>query len=424
MTKYTDTLSWMYKQLPMYQRQGQSAFKKNLDNIIALCSQLGNPQDKFKSIHVAGTNGKGTVSHLIGFGLQVQGYKVGIYSSPHYKDFRERIKINGDYISKKEVVHFIKENEKAITRIKPSFFEITVAMAFDHFAKSNIDVAVIEVGLGGRLDSTNIINPLLSVITNISLDHTEMLGNTIPEIAREKAGIIKNRIPVVIGETQVETTSVFKKKASDCQSPISWIDQNLSLKSDEVNITLKANGKKVFTTDSNPLKGEFQLINIRTAIGTLLALQEYLTINISDIGRQFGSFRNAVNYMGRWQLIGYTPDILVDSAHNKAGLSYLKKYFDANSNYEHLHIVCGFVNDKDLDSILPLFPISASYYFAKANIPRGLDAKLLAANAKKHGLSGKSYSSVKKALSIAKRKAKKKDLIFIGGSIFVVAEVL
>ena len=418
MTKYRKTLDFMFSQLPMYQRVGQSAFKKNLDNIIELCDHLGNPQHKFKSIHIAGTNGKGSTTHLVSYGLQISGYKVGVYTSPHYRDFRERIKINGTYIPKVEVVRFISENEKVLKKIKPSFFEMSVALAFDYFAKQKVDYAVIEVGLGGRLDSTNIITPLLSVITNISFDHMAMLGNDLVSIAKEKAGIIKQRVPVVIGETQNEVSKVFIDKSKECQSPIDWADQNLMWEGDKVLF----NSREWIAFDSIPLKGDFQRKNILTALYALKISN--IEINWNEFQAQFHRITNLTNYLGRWQYIGSKPDVLVDSAHNIAGIEEVVRSINNLESYNHFHFVLGFANDKDVDKLLKLFPKDASYYFAKANVPRGLASGTLSKLAASHSLIGKPYTSVRRALAIAKRKAKTNDLIFVGGSIFVVAEVI
>lgn len=424
MSKYTDTLDFMFRQLPMYQREGKSAFKKDLGNILAFCKEIGNPEDKIKSIHVAGTNGKGTVTHILAHILQSQGYKVGVYTSPHYKDFRERIKINGDHISKREVISFIEQNKAIISDIRPSFFEMTVAMAFDYFANQQVDYAIIEVGLGGRLDSTNVITPLLSVITNISYDHVDMLGDTLELIAGEKAGIIKSNVPVIIGETQLETTPVFTAKAESTNSHIEWADANININEKENGLDLLLNDNQWLTIKNNPLLGSFQLKNIATAFYAAMNLEPQCNIDFSKAVASFGQLRELTGYMGRWQYISRSPDVLVDSAHNEGGIAFLKTYIEVQSQYESLHIVCGFVNDKDLGKILKLFPKNAKYYFAKANIPRGLDASILMNAAGDLGLIGKSYRSVRQALAAAKMSAKPNDLIFVGGSIFVVAEVL
>jgi dihydrofolate synthase/folylpolyglutamate synthase len=418
MAKYQETLDFMFSQLPMYQRVGQSAFKKNLDNILKLCDRLGDPHQKFKSIHVAGTNGKGSTTHLIAYGLQVTGYKVGVYTSPHYRDFRERIKVNGTYIPKSNVVSFINEHKDLLTEIKPSFFEMTVAMAFDYFANQKVDFAVIEVGLGGRLDSTNIITPLLSVITNISFDHMAMLGNDLFSIAKEKAGIIKPHVPVVIGETQSEVSEVFLVKAEACQSEIFWADQKLKFNGNSLDL----DSEPWLTFEFIPLKGEFQKRNIVTALFALKQLE--LMIDWKAVQTKFVDFPLLVKYIGRWQKISENPDVIVDSAHNIAGLKEVVAELNAMQNYNQIHYILGFANDKDVNNLLALFPDKGLYYFVKANVPRGLDAHILKQQAGKFNFKGKAYASVRRALAAARIKATPNDLIFVGGSIFVVAEVV
>jgi dihydrofolate synthase/folylpolyglutamate synthase len=403
--KYNETLDWMFSCLPMYQRQGKTAFKKDLTNSILLANQLKNPEKKFKSIHVAGTNGKGSTSHMLASVLQEAGYKVGLYTSPHLKDFRERIKINGKVIKKIEVINFIKKNKLFFEKNKLSFFEMTVGLALDCFAKHKIDIAVVEVGLGGRLDSTNIIMPEVSVITNIGKDHTQFLGETLPEIALEKAGIIKNNIPVVVGENQKETLNVFKEIAIKSNAPFYLAS--------EIKSSLK--------TD---LKGSYQKHNLKTAIQTLKVLVKK-GFSISDENLKNGLLNVVKNtgLMGRWQLLNTQPKIICDTGHNKEGLKYVMQQL-SEEYFRNLHIVFGVVNDKDLESILPLFPKNAIYYFCKPNIPRGLSELVLQATCKKHHLFGNAYSSVKMALKTAKNNANKEDVIFIGGSTFVVAEVV
>jgi len=403
---YKETLDWMFSQLPMYQRQGKMAFKKDLTNTIALSSHLNYPEKQFKAIHVAGTNGKGSTSHMIASVLQEAGFKVGLYTSPHLKDFRERIRINGEPIRKIDVINFIKKNKNFLEKQGLSFFEMTVGLAFDYFAKQKIDFAIVEVGLGGRLDSTNIISPEVSVITNIGLDHTQFLGETLPEIAFEKAGIIKKDIPVVIGEYQSEVQHVFEKIANNLNS-------ELYIASDLI--------QEVFESD---LKGSYQQNNIKAAVQTIKILQELnFLITDNDIKKGLNSVVKNTKLLGRWQVLQNEPKIICDTGHNNEGLYYVINQLKEET-YENLHIVMGVVNDKDLESILPLFPKDAIYYFCKPNIPRGLDADSLSANAINYGLEGKSYNSVEKALKSAKKTAKKDDLIFIGGSTFVVAEVI
>ncbi|WP_456461790.1 bifunctional folylpolyglutamate synthase/dihydrofolate synthase [Lutibacter sp.] len=403
---YTETTDWMFSQLPMFQRQGKMAFKKDLTNSIALSKHLNNPEKQFKSIHVAGTNGKGSTSHIIASVLQEAGYKVGLYTSPHLKDFRERIKINGKVIQKIDVINFIKKNKSFLIRNKLSFFEMTVGLAFDCFAKQKVDIAIIEVGLGGRLDSTNIISPEVSVITNIGLDHTQFLGETLPEIAVEKAGIIKKGIPVVVGEFHKETFSIFKKIALKKESPLFLASSTI---------------KKIYPSD---LKGVYQIHNIKTAIETINILKtKGYTITEENIKKGLNNVINNTGLLGRWQQLNENPKVFCDTGHNKEGLNYVIRQLKAVP-FEKLHIVLGVVNDKDLKSILPIFPKNATYYFCKPNIPRGLDAKKLQRECLKFELMGNTYLSVDKAYKYALKNADSKDLIFIGGSTFVVAEVV
>lgn len=403
---YKETLDWMFAQLPMYQRQGKVAFKKDLTNSLALSDQLGNPELKYKVIHVAGTNGKGSTSHLIASVLQEAGYKVGLYTSPHLKDFRERIRINGQMISKKGVITFIEDNRIFFEKIHPSFFEMTVGMAFDWFAKNDIDIAVVEVGLGGRLDSTNIVRPLVSVITNIGYDHMQFLGNTLREIAFEKAGIIKEQTPVVIGEYQEEVISVFERIAYDKNTL-------LSIASIEV--------EKAYETD---LKGVYQNNNVRTAVQTIEILRTQ-GISVPEIKLIDGLKKVVQNtgIMGRWQKLQDNPVLVCDTAHNKEGLCLVLAQL-MQQNFSRLHIVIGLVNDKNTKEILGLFPVNATYYFCEPAIPRALNASLLKDSAMELGLKGEVYTSVAVALKAAKQHANTDDLIFVGGSTFVVAEVV
>ncbi len=403
---YNDTLQWMYQQLPMYQRQGKTAFKKDLTNIKKLANHLGNPEQKFQSVHVGGTNGKGSTAHMLTSILQEAGYTVGLYTSPHLKDFRERIRINGQMMRKNCVINFIKRNKTFLEENKLSFFEMTVGMAFEYFAKKQVDIAVIEVGLGGRLDSTNIITPILSVITNISLDHTQMLGNTLAQIAFEKAGIIKPNVPVVIGETTPETKKVFEQKALEQNAPINFVNQ-------EHNIN--------YLSD---LQGNYQAKNIRTVLASIEILrQNGIDISNNHIKNGLLTIKINTGLRGRWDILQIHPLTIADTAHNKAGVQYVIQQLQ-NIDYQQLHIVLSVVNDKDLDSILPLFPKNAIYYFSKAQIQRGLDAKLLQQKASAFGLEGKTYASVPLAYQEAQKNADQNDVIFIGGSTFTVAEVI
>jgi len=404
---YQQTLDWMFNQLPMYQTQGASAYKEDLTNTIVLANYLGNPEKQLKCIHVAGTNGKGSTSHLLASVLQEAGYKVGLYTSPHLKDYRERIKINGNDIDEHFVVEFIAAHKTFLENTQLSFFEMSVGLAFDYFSKHETDINIIEVGLGGRLDSTNIITPLVSVITNIGLDHTQFLGNTLQAIAFEKAGIIKPAIPVVIGEYSTETKPVFIKKATETNSAIFFASD-------------------LITQDyPSDLIGDYQVHNKKTVLQTLKVLQDTTSFKITETAIQLG-FQNTINntgLQGRWQQLGSNPKIVCDTAHNGHGLrivlNQLKK-----ENYTQLHIVLGVVNDKNLDEILPLFPKEAKYYFCKPNISRGLDTFILYKKATEFGLKGEIYNSVSKAYSIAKENAAATDFIYIGGSTFVVAEIL
>ena len=403
---YQDTVSWMFQQLPMYQNKGKSAFKKDLTNTIKLTNYLAEPHKKFKSIHVAGTNGKGSTSHMLASILQEAGYKVGLYTSPHLKDFRERIRINGNMVSKQFVIGFIKRNKAFLEQNNLSFFEMTVGMAFDYFSKKNVDIAVIEVGLGGRLDSTNIITPEVAVITNIGYDHMQMLGDTLEKIAAEKAGIIKPNIPVVIGETQQETKAVFLEKSNRLNSKIFFADQLI---------------KDNLVSD---LKGSYQVHNTKTATQTIQVLKD-LNFNISQSHLKKGLLNvvKNTNLQGRWQMLQSQPTIICDTAHNKEGLTVVMQQLQ-DVSFNKLHIVFGVVSDKDLCSIIPLLPKLAKYYFCKPNVQRGLDAKKLQKAFAKSHLTGQSYSSVNEALNAAKSKANVDDLIYVGGSTFVVAEII
>jgi dihydrofolate synthase / folylpolyglutamate synthase len=403
---YQDTVNWMFQQLPMYQNQGKTAYKANLDNTLLLADYLQHPEHKFKSIHVAGTNGKGSTSHMLASILQEAGYKVGLYTSPHLKDYRERIKINGKEVSKRFVVNFMKAHKVFFETHALSFFEMTVGLAFDYFVKEKVDIAIIEVGLGGRLDSTNIIKPEVSVITNIGFDHMQFLGDTLEAIATEKAGIIKSRIPVVIGETQKETVTVFKDIAKKCQSDIYFADQEIT---------------KLLESD---LKGNYQQKNIATVLKTIEVVRNS-SFSISDETIKNGLLNVVKNtgLKGRWQVLQQQPKTICDTAHNKEGLSYTMIQLQAET-YDQLHMVFGVVNDKDISSILELLPKKATYYFCKPNIPRGQSAEELQSVFIQNGFKGKAYSSVNEALEAAKKNANEDDLIYVGGSTFVVAEII
>ncbi len=406
LSPYQSVLNWMFSRLPMYQRQGKTAFKKDLTNILAFSKHLGNPEQKFKTIHVAGTNGKGSTSHLLASILQESGLKVGLYTSPHLKDFTERVRINGKSIRKNCVINFIKRNKLFLEKQNLSFFEMTVGLAFDNFARKKVDIAIIEVGLGGRLDSTNIINPLASVITNIGFDHTQFLGNTLKEIAFEKAGIIKPNIPVIIGEKQEEIISIFNEIANKNNSDIYYASALI---------------KGDFQTD---LKGLYQKNNIKTAVQTIKILQQQ-GFNITEKNIVDGLLHvvKNTNLKGRWQTLNIKPKVICDTAHNTEGLTYVLTQLK-QEKYNQLHIILGVVNDKNLETILPLFPTNAIYYFCKPNIPRGLDVSILKETALKYNLIGREFISVTDAYKNAKKNASTNDLIFIGGSTFVVAEVV
>ena len=428
---YTETIDYLYMQLPVYQRQGAAAMKKDLTNIRALCAALGQPERDFPSIHLAGTNGKGTTAHLLAAALQEAGLRVGLYTSPHYKDFRERIKLDGAYIPEETVVDFVENNQALFERVRPSFFEITVALAFRYFAQQRVDIAVIETGLGGRLDSTNVIDPVLSVITNISFDHQQFLGDTLPLIAGEKAGIIKPGRPVVIGERQAETGPVFEATAAERHAPLTYAEADwtavlLDTDLQHSDYTIHYRRQPIIERLRVELFGNFQAKNIQTALAALRALGETdfpYTFRPQRLHVAWGDLRARTAYQGRWQLLGREPLVLTDSAHNEAGLRLAMQQLAAVQRGQ-LHLVLGFVNDKDLDKVWPLLPRSARYYFARPAIPRGLDVTLLARSAARHGITGESFASVGEALAAALAGAETTDTIYVGGSTFVVAEVI
>ncbi len=426
--RYQSTLDYLFGQLPMFQRIGPPAFKKGLGNITALLEALQRPEQRFPAIHIAGTNGKGSLAHMLAAVLQASGYRTGLYVSPHYKDLRERIKVNGQYVSKKFVIDFTEQHRALFDRVKPSFFEITVAMAFDYFASQKVDVAVVETGLGGRLDSTNVLTPVLSVITNISMDHQQFLGDTLPLIAFEKAGIIKPNVPVVIGEMQPETKPVFEEKAAEMKAPIFFADQFWQATWKAENLThstyqLSKEGKIVYADLEANLHGAFQLKNLQTLAQSVECLQPHFNINAQSFQNGLFHLKTLTKFIGRWQVLGENPTIICDSAHNEGGLRISLAQINQFPS-RNLHIVFGTVNDKDLAPVLKLLPQKARYYFCKANIPRGMDAQKLQIQARDAGLQGRHYVSVRRAFQAAKRNAAADDLIFVVGSIFVVAEVL
>ncbi len=425
--QYQQTLDYLYRRLPIFQNQGVSALKEGLSGIIKFCDYLGNPQNTFKTIHIAGTNGKGSTSHMLASIIQESGLKTGLYTSPHLIDFRERIRINGKVISKKYVQEFVKKHFKFIESNSFSFFEVTVAMAFQFFADKKVDIAVIEVGLGGRLDSTNIITPILSIITNISYDHKQILGNTLSEIASEKAGIIKENVPVVISITQKETELIFKEKAKLLNAEIHFADQEYNI----LNSYLAEN-KQIFTVQNKyqkelyklDLLGNYQQFNV---LGVIKACEilNYFKLNISQkrIKRGLSKVQKNTGLLGRWQILRNKPLIICDTGHNEAGILEVVKNINLQK-FSKLHMVIGFVKDKEIDNILPHLPVKAQYYFCNAKIPRALESNILAQRGTKFNLKGQSFGLVSKAYEKALNEANLDDLIFIGGSTFVVADLL
>ncbi|ASB49669.1 bifunctional folylpolyglutamate synthase/dihydrofolate synthase [Alkalitalea saponilacus] len=426
---YSEAIQFLFDQLPMFQRSGAVAYKNNLDNTHRLDRWFNHPHKKFKSIHIAGTNGKGSVSHMLASVFQEAGYKTGLYTSPHLKDFRERIRINGEMISEEMVTQFVIKNKQIIEEISPSFFEMTVAMAFQYFAIEKVEMAIIETGMGGRLDSTNIITPQCSVITNIGMDHMQFLGNDIPSIAKEKAGIIKEGVPVVIGRKQTETTAVFCKTAEEKNTTTIYSEDLFEaiLKSRETNYLLTDitfQGQKLLSDIKLPLTGHYQLENLRTVAAAIHAMKlNGYSLNSEEIKRGIEKTISNTALMGRWQTLSTSPLTICDTGHNADGISQILQQI-VDTPHNHLHMVIGMVNDKDVDGILKMLPKNASYYFTRAEIPRSLPAEQLQEKALKHGLLGNCYDSVQKALNEAKKNASDNDLIFIGGSTFIVAEVV
>ena len=427
---YKETLDYLYSYLPMFQRIGAAAYKEDIYNTVELMKALGNPEKKFKSIHVAGTNGKGSSSHLIASILREKGLKVGLHTSPHLKDFRERIKIDNKMCSEEFVVKFVENNKELIERIKPSFFETAVAMAFTYFAQENVDIAIIEVGMGGRLDSTNIINPLACLITNISFDHTQFLGNSLAEIAGEKAGIIKENTPVVISQSQEETKNVFIAKANEKNAPISFADSYLSCENvnhscGEMRLDIYKNGEKRLENLKSPLAGYYQQKNILGVIALIDTLNQYHNFNISEENIINGIENLSTNFpiAGRWQILCNKPLTICDTGHNEDGLKYVIEQIK-NTPHQKLRFVLAMVNDKDVNKVLSMLNKDAEYYLSQANIPRALPVEQLAEKAQQAGLSFTQYSTISQALAKAQEDAKENDLVFIGGSTFTVAEVV
>jgi dihydrofolate synthase/folylpolyglutamate synthase len=427
---YKEALDFLFTSLPMYQRQGKAAYKSNLDNTHKLDQAFGHPHRSYPTIHVAGTNGKGSVSHMIASVLQASGLKTGLYTSPHLLDFRERIRINGQSIPEDEVTGFVRANQDIIREIQPSFFEMTVAMSFDYFNREQVDVAVIETGLGGRLDSTNIITPVLSVITNISLDHTEFLGSDLPSIAREKGGIIKKGVPLVIGRADSPTKEVLLSMAHKQEAPVRCANQIYEPRFRTLNqdgsMQLRI-GKYInpsIKTITCDLTGEYQQENIITALTALEQLQKLnWKISESHIQEGFASVIASTGIMGRWQTIGHNPRSICDAAHNVDGIAAVIKQIK-QLPWRRLHMVWGMVNDKDLDMVLPLLPEEANYYFTSSSVPRSMDSKVLAKRAREFGLKGFPFPNVEQAYRVAQKEAGTDDMIFTGGSTFVVADLL
>lgn len=422
---YQETIDYLFNVTPLFQNIGKDAYKEGLDNTIILDNHFNNPHKKFRTIHIAGTNGKGSCSHTIAAILQLAGYKTGLYTSPHLIDFSERIKVNGEPVEKEFVIDFVKQNKDFFEPLHPSFFELTTAMAFLYFAEKKVDVAVIEVGLGGRLDCTNIITPDLSIITNISFDHTQFLGNTLKDIAKEKAGIIKEKKPVIIGEYTPETKTVFEDKAKSTNSDIIFAEDNKLING----YKQTENGLLLYKSDKikdlyGELNGLYQVKNTNTILNAVYKLIE-LGYNIDETNIKNG-FRNVCHLtglMGRWQKLEENPTIICDTGHNIGGMKYIVEQL-SRMKYDKLHIIIGMVNDKDINGVISLLPKNAKYYFTQASVKRALPAEQVKKIANNHGLKGEAYSSVEKALTIAKNNAKENDLIFIGGSTFIVADLI
>ena len=434
---YSETLHYLYSRLPMFSSQGKGAIKPGLLNTIKFCQKLGNPQEKFRSVHVGGTNGKGSTSHMLAAVLQSAGYKTGLYTSPHLRDFRERIRINGEMIAEKEVIQFVEDHQQYIEELEPSFFEVTVALAFEHFSANQVDIAIIEVGLGGRLDSTNVIHPKLCVISNIGYDHMNILGNSLNEIASEKAGIIKKGVPVVVSQRQDEVEDIFINKALETHSDLTFASdewdifrsqtQNDSSEFLNLEIRQKINTDiPVFSFDSIELDltGSYQLKNLAGVLSAVkqLRLNGY-QIADQDILSALKQVKKLTGLMGRWQTLNNTPLIICDTGHNEDGIREVMKNINLTP-HKDLHMVIGMVKDKDISKILSLLPQKAFYYFCEPDIPRAKPANDLQLEAGKLGLNGEFYPSVKAALHAAKENAGSNDLIFIGGSTFVVAEIV
>lgn len=427
---YPETINYLFSALPMFHRVGAAAYKPNLDNTLALANALGNPQQHLKCIHVAGTNGKGSTSHMLASILQEAGYKVGLYTSPHLKDFRERIKINGEMVSEDWLVNYVQKNKKLYDEIQPSFFEMSTIMAFSYFDEMKTDLNVIETGLGGRLDSTNIISPELSIITNIGWDHMNLLGDTLEKIAAEKGGIMKENISVVISETQNETKSIFTNIAKEKKSEIYFADANFNIEinnfnllEDRMQFSVSKNNIEYLNSVSCDLTGQYQLKNLLGVFQSIDLIREKYALTDAHIRNGLSSVKENTGLKGRWQILSRNPLTICDTGHNEQGLIEVLSMIE-KIPYKKLHFILGVVDDKDLSKMLKMLPKSAQYYFCKADIPRGLSPQILQANAQLFDLHGDTYDSVTLALESAKSNAKSKDLIFVGGSTFTVAEII
>lgn len=421
---YQQTIDYLYNRLPMFSKVGGSALKHDLHNIRALCNILGHPETRYAMVHIAGTNGKGSTSHMLSAILQQAGYKTGLYTSPHLRDFRERIRVNGEMMTEEAVIGFVQRMQPHIETIDPSFFEVTVAMAFEYFAAEEVDIAIIETGMGGRLDSTNIITPILSVITNISFDHMQFLGDTLPLIAVEKAGIIKPGVPVIISETQEETKQVFEETAARQQSAISFADQHYKVTNavpGPESLRLTINEKRSFTLD---LSGNYQKKNILGVLNAVDILrQQGWQISEEDLAIALSQVKRLTGMGGRWEVIGQHPYTVLDVAHNEAGIRVVLEQL-ALVQYKKLHIVTGFVKDKDVPAALALLPSSAIYYFTRAQIPRAMDEQQLLQLGHQAGLQGHAYSTVPEAYRAAQANAAEDDMILVCGSFFIVGEIV
>lgn len=427
---YKETLDYLFSALPMFHRDGPAAYKANLDNTKALCAATGNPEKGLTCIHIAGTNGKGSVAHMLASVLQAAGYKTGLYTSPHLRDFRERIRVNGEMVSEEWVAEFVTQHKADFEKIQPSFFEMSTVMAFTYFQQEETDIAIIETGLGGRLDSTNVVTPVLSVITNIGMDHMELLGDTLEKIAAEKAGIIKEEVPVVIGESTPETMEVFIRAANEHNAEITFAHEIYKAECNDYNpledhmmATVYYEGNLYYKNLRLDLTGLYQLKNVCTTLAAIDYLKEDYDLPEEIIRRGLRTVIKSTGLNGRWQILSREPLTICDTGHNKDGLAQVIPLI-LRTEHKQLHFVLGMVGDKDIDGILSMLPADASYYFCKADIPRGMEAAKLAELAAAKGLKGEVYNSVQEALAAAQEKASGRDLVFVGGSTFTVAEVV